>query len=310
MIEFKKPRISVKQISETEAKFTIEPLERGFGYTLGNSLRRALLSSLPGAAVTSIKIDGVSHEFSTVKGVREDVTDIVLNIKDLVLKLHGDEPAKLCLKVKGPKEVKASDIQCPAEVEIINPKLHIATLNEKGKLNMEMMVEFGRGYVSAERNKKASAAVGVIPIDSLFTPVAQVSYVVENTRVGQRTDFDKLILEVHTNGGLTPMEAVAKAAKIVNDHMELFMKQVEEEMEETVFVPEEEERDKILDMPIEDLELSVRAYNCLKRQGIDTLEQLIDCTEADLMNIRNFGAKSIEEVKGKLADLELALKPG
>lgn len=309
-MEFRKPRISVKKVSDTCAKFTIEPLERGFGYTLGNSLRRILLSSLPGAAVSSIKINGVDHEFTTIKGMREDVTDLVLNIKDLVLKLQGEEPAKLRLEVKGPKKVKASDIKCPAEVEIVNPKLHLAELNKKSKLEMEMTVEPGRGYISAERNKKASDAVGVIPIDSLFTPVSRVSYVVGNTRVGQRTDFDKLVLEVHTNEGVTPMEAVAKAAKIVNDHMELFMKQVEEEMEETIFVPEEEEKDQMLDMPIEDLELSVRAYNCLKRQKVDTLEQLIDCTEADLMNIRNFGAKSIGEIKSKLADLELALKPG
>lgn len=309
-MEFRKPRISVKKVSDTCAKFTIEPLERGFGYTLGNSLRRILLSSLPGAAVSSIKINGVDHEFTTIEGMREDVTDLVLNIKDLVLKLQGEEPAKLRLEVKGPKKVKASDIKCPAEVEIVNPKLHLAELNKKSKLEMEMTVEPGRGYISAERNKKASDAVGVIPIDSLFTPVSRVSYVVGNTRVGQRTDFDKLVLEVHTNEGVTPMEAVAKAAKIVNDHMELFMKQVEEEMEETIFVPEEEEKDQMLDMPIEDLELSVRAYNCLKRQKVDTLEQLIDCTEADLMNIRNFGAKSIGEIKSKLADLELALKPG
>lgn len=308
MIKIQKPQISGKKVSDNVADFVVEPLERGFGYTLGNTLRRVLLSSLPGAAITSIKMEGVRHEFSTVEGVREDVTDIVLNLKRLTLKLHSEEPAVMRIKVKGPKEVTAADIQAPAEVEIVNPSLHIADLNKKGKLEMEMVVEPGRGYVSQEHNKKATDAIGVVPIDSLFTPVTRASYTVENTRVGQRTDYDKLILRVSTDGGATPEEAVAMAAKIVNEYMRLFVEQAETETKEAVFVTEEEEKDKTLEQPIEELELSVRSYNCLKRQGIDTLEQLIDCSEADLMSMRNFGAKSINEVKSKLAELSLSLK--
>lgn len=308
MIEFRKPRISVKQIADLVAEFTVEPLERGFGYTLGNTMRRILLSSLPGAAVSSVRIDGVSHEFSTIPNTQEDVSDIVLNLKKLVLRLHNGEPATMRIKAKGPKEVKAEDIVLPSDVEIVNPDLHIATLNKKGKLEMEIVVEKGRGYVSAERNKKPTDPIGVIPVDSLFSPTRKVIYRVENTRVGQRTDYDKLIMTVETNGSLTPDEAVSLAAKIMNEHMNLFIDRAPEEASTPVFAPDETEKAKILDSPIEELELSVRSYNCLKKEGINTLEQLITRSEADLLNIRNFGAKSIDEIKGKLNELELSLK--
>lgn len=308
MIEFKKPRITVKSISDTVAEFTVEPLERGFGYTLGSTMRRVLLSSLPGAAISSVRMEGVAHEFSTIPNVQEDVTDIILNLKRLVLRLYSEEPATIRIKTKGPKEVKAEDIVLPSEVEIINPDLHIATLNKKGKLEMEMVVERGRGYVSAERNKKPSDPIGVVPIDSLFSPTRKVVYSVENTRVGQRTDFDKLILTVETNGSLTPDEAVSVASKIINEHMNLFIDRAPEEAAGEVFAPDETEKAKVLDSPIEELELSVRSYNCLKKEGVNTLEQLISRTEVELLNIRNFGAKSIEEIKNKLKELELSLK--
>lgn len=310
MIEFLKPAISVKEETKDFARFTVQPLERGFGNTLGNSLRRVLLSSLPGAAITLVRIEGVPHEFSSIPGVREDVTDIILNLKSLVLKLESEEPAVLRLSAKGPADVKASDFDAPSEVEIINPDLHIAKLNEDGKLEMEVTVETGRGYVSAERNKKASDPIGVIPIDSVFCPVRKVTYDVQNTRVGQRTDFDKLTLEIGTDGSLESKEAVSLASKIMNEHMNLFMEQAPEEAEATVFVTGKEEKDQVLDSPIENLELSVRSYNCLKRQGVDNLEQLVECSENDLLNIRNFGAKSIQEVKDKLDELNLSLSSG
>ncbi|MCL6471708.1 MAG: DNA-directed RNA polymerase subunit alpha [Firmicutes bacterium] len=308
MLDIRKPAISIEERRNNTALFKVEPLERGFGYTLGNSMRRVLLSSLPGAAITSVKIARVAHEFSTIKGVKEDVTDIILNLKEVVLRLHGEEPATLRLNVKGPKTVTAADIEYPADVEIINPDQHIATVNEDGKLEIEMTVEAGRGYVSAERNKRSSDTIGVIPIDSIFSPIKNVTYSVENTRVGQRTDFDRLILEVTTNGAITPFEAVSIGAKIINDHMGLFMEQASEFASTPVFVSDASERDKALDSPIEDLELSVRSYNCLKREGINTVQQLVEQTESDLMKIRNFGAKSIEEVKDKLHQLGLSLK--
>jgi len=310
VIEFLKPAISVKEETKDFARFTVQPLERGFGNTLGNSLRRVLLSSLPGAAVTSVRIEGVPHEFSSISGVREDVTDILLNLKSLVLKLESEEPAVLRLSAKGPADVKASDFDVPSEVEIVNPDLHIAKLNEDGKLEMEVTVETGRGYVSAERNKKPSDPIGIIPIDSAFCPVRRVTYDVQNTRVGQRTDYDKLTLEIGTDGSLESKEAVSLASKIMNEHMNLFMEQAPEEAEETVFVTGKEKKDQVLDSPIENLELSVRSYNCLKRQGVDNLEQLVECSENDLLNIRNFGAKSIQEVKDKLDELNLSLSSG
>ncbi|MBS3909911.1 MAG: DNA-directed RNA polymerase subunit alpha [Actinobacteria bacterium] len=308
MLDIRKPSISAEEARENAARFSVEPLERGFGYTLGNSLRRVLLSSLPGAAITSVKIEGVAHEFGTIKGVREDVSDIILNLKETVLRLHGDGPATLRINAKGPKEVTAADIEYPADVEVINPDLYIATLNDDGKLEVEMVVEHGRGYVSAERNKRASDAIGVLPVDSIFSPTKKVTYSVENTRVGQRTDFDKLILEVETNGSISPFEAVSVAARIVNDHMNLFMEQAIEFSSAPIFVTDVNERDRTLDSPIEDLELSVRSYNCLKREGVNTVQGLVELNEADLVKIRNFGAKSIEEVKEKLKDLGLALK--
>lgn len=308
MLEILKPRISMEKVSDFSAKFSVEPLERGFGYTLGNMLRRVLLSSLPGAAITSIKIEGVAHEFSTIPGVKEDVADIILNLKELVLKLQNGESATIRIEAKGPKEIKAKDITLPSEVEVVNPNLHIATVNKEGKIEMEMVVEKGRGYVPAERNKKPSAPIGTIPMDSLFSPIRRVSYIVESARVGQRTDYDRLILEVETNGGIDPAEAVSLAAKIVNDHMVLFMEQSPDKAEEVVFVPDELRKDKSLDLPIEDMDFSVRSYNCLKRQGINTIQHLINNTEADLLNIRNFGTKSIEEVKEKLSALDLSLK--
>jgi len=308
VIEIRKPQVSVEPVSDTMAHLTVEPLERGFGHTLGNSLRRVLLSSLPGAAITSVRMDSVAHEFATIKGVREDVTEVILNLKELVLRHHGEEPAVLRLKQKGPKTVTAADIEVPADVEVVNTDHYIATLNKDGKLEMEMIVETGRGYVSADRNKKSTDTIGVIPIDSIFSPISRVTYEVQNTRVGQRTDYDKLRMEVETRGSMKPVDAVALAGQIINEHMVLLMEESSEEHAGTIFVVDEAEKDKTLDAPIEDLELSVRSYNCLKRQGINTLEQLVQQSEADLLNIRNFGAKSIEEVKDRLAQLGLGLK--
>ncbi len=308
MIEIRKPQVSVEPVSDTMAHLTVEPLERGFGHTLGNSLRRVLLSSLPGAAITSIRMEGVAHEFSTIKGVREDVTEIILNLKELVLRHNGEEAAVLRLKQKGPKTVTAADIELPADVELVNGDHYIATLNKDGKLEMEMIVETGRGYISADRNKKSTDTIGIIPVDSIFSPIRRVTYEVQNTRVGQRTDYDKLRLEIETRGSMKPVDAVALAGQIINEHMVLLMEESTEEQAGPIFVVDEAEKDKTLDAPIEDLELSVRSYNCLKRQGINTLEQLVQQSEADLLNIRNFGAKSIEEVKDRLAQLGLGLK--
>lgn len=308
MIEFKRPHIAAEEVGDESGRFIVEPLERGFGYTLGNCMRRVLLSSLPGAAVTSIKIEGVDHEFTSIKGVREDLTDIILNIKGLVLKLNGESHATLRLTAKGPKNITAGDITLPAGVEVLNPDLTLATLNKVGKFEAEMTVEKGRGYAPAERNKRATDAIGVIPIDSIFSPIRKVTYKVENTRVEQRTDYDKLVLEVETNGSISPNEAVSMASQIVNEHMMLFAEQAVEDGRESVFVADESQKEPALNSPVEDLELSVRSYNCLKRQGIDSLQQLLDCSEIDLINIRNFGSKSIEEVKAKLDELGLSLK--
>jgi DNA-directed RNA polymerase subunit alpha len=309
MIEFKRPHMAVEEIDENSARFVVEPLERGFGYTLGNSMRRILLSSLPGAAVTSLRVTGVEHEFTSIEGVREDLTDIILNVKSMVLKLNGEPEATLRLEAKGPKEVTAGDISLPSGVEVMNPDLVLATLNKKAKLEAELVVEKGRGYTSADRNKKATDPIGVIPIDSMFSPVRQVSYKVEHTRVGQRTDYDKLLMEVRTNGSVTPAQAVSMASQVLNEHMSLFAEQAPDEARESVFVADEGRKEPALNSPIEDLELSVRSYNCLKRQDVHTLQELLEYSELDLMNIRNFGSKSIEEVKHKLAELDLSLKP-
>lgn len=309
MVEFIKPRIKVEEESPYKSDFIVEPLERGFGYTLGNTLRRVLLSCLPGAAISSVRIEGVAHEFSTIPNVKEDVTDIILNLKRIVLRSYADGVATITLKAKGPGVVTAGDIELPSDVEIANPDQVIATLNKKGRMEMEMTVERGRGYVPAERNKKQNDPIGVIPIDSIFTPMRRVTYTVVNTRVEQRTDYDRLILTVETNGALTADEAVSMAAKVINEHTNLFIERVPEEAQaSSVFAPDGSDKLRMLDQPIEELELSVRSYNCLKKQGVDSLHQLVECSEQDLMNIRNFGAKSIDEIKGKLKELNLELK--
>lgn len=315
MIDIEKPKIEIAEISEDNryGKFICEPLERGYGTTFGNSLRRMLLSSLEGAAITSIRIDGVLHEFSTIPGVRDDVTNIVLNLKELCLKMAGNEPRIIRIDVEGEKEVTAADIICDADIEILNPDLHIATVNEDGKLKIEMTVERGRGYVPADKNKKPDDTIGVIPIDSIFSPVKRVNYTVQDTRVGNVTDYDRLILEVWTDGSLRPEEAVSKAAGILVMHLKLFQNMdglPEEEEEEEATFPEEEEDDssKVLDMTIEDLDLSVRSFNCLKRANINTVADLAEKTEDDMMKVRNLGHKSLEEVKKKLEELGLTLK--
>lgn len=315
MIDIEKPKIEIAEISEDNryGKFICEPLERGYGTTFGNSLRRMLLSSLEGAAITSIRIDGVLHEFSTIPGVRDDVTNIVLNLKELCLKMMGNEPRIIRIDVEGEKEVTAADIICDADIEILNPDLHIATVNEDGKLKIEMTVERGRGYVPADKNKKPDDTIGVIPIDSIFSPVKRVNYTVQDTRVGNVTDYDRLILEVWTDGSLRPEEAVSKAAGILVMHLKLFQNMdglPEEEEEEEATFPEEEEDDssKVLDMTIEDLDLSVRSFNCLKRANINTVADLAEKTEDDMMKVRNLGRKSLEEVKKKLEELGLTLK--
>ena len=314
MIDIEKPKIEIAEISDDNryGKFICEPLERGYGTTFGNSLRRMLLSSLEGAAVTSIRIDGVLHEFSTIPGVRDDVTNIVLNLKQLCLKMAGNEPKVIRIDAEGEKEVTAADIVCDADIEVLNPDLHIATLNEDGKLKIEMTVERGRGYVPADKNKKPDDTIGVIPIDSIFSPVQRVNYTVQDTRVGNVTDYDKLILEVWTDGSMRPEEAVSKAAGILVMHLKLFQNMdgipEEEEVEETTFPEEEEDTSsKVLDMTIEDLDLSVRSFNCLKRANINTVTDLTAKTEDDMMKVRNLGRKSLEEVKKKLEDLGLSL---
>ena len=314
MIDIEKPKIEIAEISDDNryGKFICEPLERGYGTTFGNSLRRMLLSSLEGAAVTSIRIDGVLHEFSTIPGVRDDVTNIVLNLKQLCLKMEGNEPKVIRIDAEGEKEVTAADIICDADIEVLNPDLHIATLNEDGKLKIEMTVERGRGYVPADKNKKPDDTIGVIPIDSIFSPVQRVNYTVQDTRVGNVTDYDKLILEVWTDGSMRPEEAVSKAAGILVIHLKLFQNMdgipEEEEVEETTFPEEEEDTSsKVLDMTIEELDLSVRSFNCLKRANINTVADLTAKTEDDMMKVRNLGRKSLEEVKKKLEDLGLSL---
>lgn len=310
MIEIEKPRIEAVEVDGNYGKFVVEPLERGYGITLGNSLRRILLSSLPGAAVTSIRIDGVLHEFSTIPGVAEDTTDVVLNMKEVLVKLHTDEPVIGRIEVEdreGP--ITAGDIQVPPEVEILNPDHHIATLNKGHRFAMEITFKKGRGYVSAERNKEPDQPIGVLAIDSIFTPIRRVNYKVENTRVGQVTDYDRLILEVWTNGSITPQEAVSLSAKILIEHFRLFLSLTEGADDVEIMVEkEEEERNRLLDMSIEELDLSVRSYNCLKRAGINTVEELIRRTEEDMMKVRNLGKKSLQEVKEKLAALNLSLR--
>ena len=309
MLEIEKPRIETTELDGNYGRFVVEPLERGFGNTLGNSLRRVLLSSLPGAAVTTERIDSVLHEISTIPGDVVDTTEIVLNLKSLLLKMHSDEPVTARIVATQEGEVRAADIEVPSQVEILNPDLHIATLDRGGRLEMEMTLERGRGYVSAERNKGANHAIGVIPVDSIFSPVTKVSYNVEPTRVGQRTDFDRLILEVWTDGSIAPNEAVSLSAKILMEHFRLFMDLTESTGDLEIMVEkEEEQKDRLMEMTIEELDLSVRSYNCLKRAGINTVEELTRRTEEDMMKVRNLGKKSLQEVKEKLAALNLSLR--
>lgn len=311
MIEIEKPKIECVELSQDNryGKFVVEPLERGYGTTLGNSLRRILLSSLPGAAVTTVKIEGVLHEFSTIPGVVQDVPDIILNLKELSMKLHSDESKTLVIDVEGKRTVTAADIITDSDVEILNPDLTIATLDSNGKLYMEITVEKGRGYVSAERNKKPGQPIGIIPVDSIFTPIRRVNYFIENTRVGQITDYDKLTLEVWTNGSIKPDEATSLGAKILNEHLMLFIDLTEHVNDVEIMVEKEEDKkEKVLEMTIEELDLSVRSYNCLKRAGINTVEELIQKTEEDMMKVRNLGRKSLDEVNQKLAGLGLSLR--
>jgi DNA-directed RNA polymerase subunit alpha len=311
VIEIEKPTIS-KEISDDGGygKFIVEPLERGYGMTLGNAMRRILLSSLPGAAVTSIKIDGILNEFSTIPGVKEDVTEIILNLKKLAVKLYGEDTKRVIINAVGPMDVTAADIVSDADLEIFNPDLHIATLEESATLVMEINLARGRGYVPAEQNKADGMPISVIPVDSIYTPVEKVNFTVENTRVGQVTDYDRLVLEIWTDGSVTPEEGVSIGAKIMQEHLNLFIELDDSTDKMEIMVEkEEDQKEKALEMTIEELELSVRSYNCLKRASINNVEELTEKTEEDMMKFRNLGKKSLEEVKNKLAELGLGLKP-
>lgn len=311
MIGIDKPSIEALDLTEdgTYGKFVMEPLERGFGITIGNSLRRVLLSSLPGYAITSVKMDGVLHEFSTIEGVTEDVTEIVLNLKGVILKIHGEGPKTLYIEKSDKCEVTAADIKADSDVEILNPEHHIATLSDGAVLKMELTADKGRGYVSADRNKKLlPEVIGVIAIDSIYTPVLKVNYTVENTRVGQITDFDKLTIETWTDGTISAKEAVSLGAKILNEHLNLFIELSEEASNtEVMVVKSEDVNGKTLEMTIEELDLSVRSFNCLKRAGINTVKDLTNKTEEDMMKVRNLGRKSLEEVIAKLDQLGFTL---
>ena len=316
MFDFERPNIEVEQISEDKkyGKFVVEPLERGYGITLGNSLRRIMLSSLPGAAVSQIKIEGVLHEFSSIPGVKEDVTEIIMNIKSLAIKNSSDtnEPKTAYIEYEGEGVVRASDIHVDQDIEIMNPDQVIATLSGKDtKLNMELTITKGRGYVSSDKNKSEDLPIGVIAIDSIYTPVERVNVTIENTRVGQITDYDKLTLDVNTNGTLAPDEAVSLAAKVLSEHLNLFIDLSENGSNAVVMVEKEnDEKEKVLEMSIDELELSVRSYNCLKRAGINTVEELTNKTPDDMMKVRNLGRKSLEEVLAKLKELGLQLNSG
>ena len=308
MIEFEKPNIKCLEADDANnyAKFVCEPLERGYGITIGNSLRRILLSSLPGSAITSVKIEGVLHEFTTVPNVVEDVPEIIINLKNVRLKLDKNEEKTLRINFNGAGEVTAGDIETDGTVEVLNPDLHIATVSEGGHLVIDMTAEMGRGYNTAEKNKKPEQAIGVLPIDSIYTPVKKVNYSVENTRVGQMVDYDKLTIEVWTDGSLKPYEALSIAAKVMTGHLELFIDLSETAKNTQVMVEKEEsKKEKVLEMSIEDLELSVRSFNCLKRAAISTVEDLTNKTEADMMKVRNLGKKSLDEVTNKLHALGL-----
>ncbi|AZI18959.1 DNA-directed RNA polymerase subunit alpha [Limosilactobacillus fermentum] len=311
MIEFEKPNIHKVEETDNYGKFVVEPLERGYGTTLGNSLRRVMLASLPGAAITSIQIDGVLHEFSTVQGVTEDVTQIILNLKQVALKIDSEDAKDLEIDVKGPAEVTAADIQGDGDVTILNSDLHIATVSDGAELHVKMTADKGRGYSSADDNKTRmeGLAIGVLPIDSIYTPIERVNYTVENTRVGQSNDYDKLTLDVWTNGSLTPTEAISLAAKILTEHLTIFVNLTEEAQVTQVMVEREEtHQEKVLDKTIEELDLSVRSYNCLKRADIQTVKDLTERTEADMMKVRNLGTKSLDEIKLKLAELGVGFR--
>lgn len=312
MMEIERPKIDTASLSADGryGKFVVEPLERGFGTTLGNSLRRVLLSSLPGVAVTSIKIDGVVHEFSTIEGVKEDVTEIVLNVKGITAKLYSDTPKTVRIEASGEGEVTAGSIQQDAEIEVLNPDWHIATLADGAKLIMELVFDKGRGYVPAERNKQAAeqASLNALPVDSIYTPVLKVNYTVENTRVGQITDYDKLTLEVWTDGTISAKEAVSLAARIMTEHLNLFVTLSQDAMDAEIMVEKDDKgKEKALEMTIEELDLSVRSFNCLKRAGINTVEDLINKSEDEMMRVRNLGRKSLEEVMAKLDSLGFTL---
>ncbi|WP_198439645.1 DNA-directed RNA polymerase subunit alpha [Aerococcus urinae] len=311
MIEIEKPNIETIETSEDNkfGKFAVEPLERGYGTTLGNSLRRVLLSSLPGTAVTSIKIENVLHEFSTIPGVREDVTQIVLNIKQLALKLYDVDEKDIELDITGPAEVTVADITADADFDVLNPDLHICSLAEGAKIHMLMHVKNGRGFVRAENNKTDDMPIGVIPVDSIYTPIKKVNYQVENTRIGEVNEYDKLTFDIGTDGTIAPKEALSLAAKVLTEHLAIFVSLTDEAQEAEIMVEKEEtQKEKMLEMTIEELDLSVRSYNCLKRAGINTVEELTQKTEAEMMKVRNLGRKSLDEVKGKLDALDLSLK--
>lgn len=311
MIEIIKPTITREVDDKGQyGKFVIEPLERGYGTTLGNCMRRVLLSSLPGAAITSVKIDGILHEFSTIPGVKEDVTEIILNLKRLAVRIDGNEDKRAIINAVGPKEVTAADIIVDSDTQIFNPDLHIATLADNATLVMEMNIATGKGYVPAEQNKTEDTPIAVIPVDSIFTPVKKVNFTVENTRVGQVTDYDRLVLEIWTDGSITPDEGVSIGAKIIQEHLDLFIGLGDDVGDMKFMIEKDEDRkEKALVMAIEELELSVRSFNCLKRASINTVEELTQRTEEDMMKVRNLGSKSLVEVKNKLAELGLSLKP-
>ncbi len=309
MIEIEKPNIECVIQERDYGQLVVEPLERGFGTTLGNALRRILLSSLPGVAATSMRIEGVLHEFSTIEGVKEDVTDILLSLKGLSAIMHIDQPKTIRISVEGPKTVTAADFMLDPEIEILNPDLHIATLNDKASLNLEVVMEKGRGYVYADKNKKPGMPIGIIPMDSIFTPVKKVNFTVENTRVGQVTDFDKLTLDIWTNGVIAPQEAASLAAKIMTEHLSLFIDLTDHVSGVEIMVEKEDEtHNGVLEKSIDDLDLSVRSYNCLKRAGISTVDELVKMTEDEMMKVRNLGRKSLEEVQQKLDELGLNLR--
>ena len=316
MFEFEKPRIEIDKMAPdgTYGKFVVETLERGYGTTLGNSLRRILLSSLPGAAVSNVKIDGVLHEFSIIPGVKEDVTEIILNLKGLAIKntSEGNEPKIAYIDVEGECEVTGADLKSDSDIEIMNPEHHIATLSggANTRLSMEITINKGRGYIGSDKNKRDDQPIGMLPVDSIFTPVTRVNFLVENTRVGQITDYDKLTLEVWTNGTIAPDDAVSYGAKILNEHLNLFIDLSDNAKNTEIMVEKEEgKKEKVLEMSIEELDLSVRSYNCLKRAGINTVEDLANKTEEEMMKVRNLGRKSLEEVLNKMAELGLALRP-